>query len=79
MIKIVLGLALGFVIGFFCRWIGVPVPAPPVLPGALLVLAMTVGFVIADGIAKHRASSTRHLCGGPTGKPHSSTEHHGEA
>lgn len=79
MIKIALGLALGFIIGFFCRWIGVPVPAPPVLPGALLVLAMTIGFVVADRIARHRISTTKHLCGGPTGKPHSSTEEKGGA
>lgn len=73
MIKIVLGLVLGFGIGFFCRWTGVPVPAPPVLAGALLVLAMTIGYLIADNIARHRKSTTRHLCGGPTGKPPSDT------
>jgi len=74
MIKIVLGLVLGFGIGFFCRWAGVPVPAPPVLAGALLVLAMTIGFLLADNIAQHRKSTTRHLCGGPTGKPASADD-----
>ena len=74
MIKVILGLSLGFAIGFICRWIGVPVPAPPVLPGALLVLAITIGFLIADKIAAHRKSTTKHLCGGPTGKPHSATD-----
>jgi len=68
-IKIIVGLVLGFAIGFFCRYAGIPAPAPPVLPGALLVLAMTVGFLLADKIAVHRHSTTRHLCGGPTGKP----------
>ena len=66
--KIFLGLILAFGIGFFCRYSGVPVPAPPVLPGALLVLAMTVGFVIANRIAEYRLNSTKHLCGGPTGQ-----------
>lgn len=71
MVKTILGLVLGFMIGFFCSWMGIPSPAPPVLPGALLVLAMTIGYLIADTIAKHRTSTTKHLCGGPTGKPHS--------
>lgn len=77
MFKILLGLVLGFGIGFFCGWMGIPSPAPPVLPGALLVLAMTVGFLLADRIAKHRVSTTKHLCGGPTGKPYSDKEKEG--
>lgn len=68
MMKSGIGILLGFLIGAFCRVAGVPVPAPPVLPGALLVLAMTCGYLIADQIAKHRAQTTKHLCGGPTGK-----------
>jgi XapX domain-containing protein len=72
MMKIILGLFLGFGIGFFCSWMGIPSPAPPVLPGALLVLAMTIGYLLADRIAKHRINSTKHLCGGPTGESHSS-------
>lgn len=67
MVKSIIGIILGFCIGFFCRYAGIPSPAPPVIPGALLVLAMTVGFLIADRIAKHRAHTTKHLCGGPTG------------
>jgi XapX domain-containing protein len=66
--KSIIGILLGFFIGAFCRYAGVPVPAPPVLPGALLVLAMTVGYLIADRVAKHRAQTTKHLCGGLTGK-----------
>ena len=66
--KALIGLLLAFAIGAFCRYAGVPVPAPPVIEGALLVLAMTAGYIIADKIAKH-------LCGGPTGMPHSHKEH----
>lgn len=69
--KVVLGLALGFAIGFFCRYLGVPVPAPPVLHGAILVVSMTLGFLLADRVASQRAHTTRKLCAGPTGKPHS--------
>ena len=71
--KAFIGLLLAFAIGAFCRYAGVPVPAPPVLEGALLVLAMTVGYLIADKLAQ-RKSTTRHLCGGPTGKAHSQKE-----
>jgi XapX domain-containing protein len=44
----VLGLALGLVIGSACRWFDIPVPAPPRIVGALLVVAMTLGFMAAD-------------------------------
>ena len=71
--KIIIGLLLCFTIGFFCRYAGVPVPAPPVIEGALLVVAMTSGFMIADKITKRR-STTEHLCGGPTGKSPSDQE-----
>jgi XapX domain-containing protein len=43
-----IGLALGFLIGFGCRWFDIPVPAPPRLVGALLVVAMTAGFLMTD-------------------------------
>lgn len=72
--KALIGLLLAFAIGAFCRYAGVPVPAPPVIEGALLVLAMTAGYIIADKIARKK-STTKHLCGGPTGMPHSHKEH----
>jgi XapX domain-containing protein len=43
-----IGIALGFLIGLGCRWLDLPVPAPPKLSGALLVLTMTSGFLLAD-------------------------------
>lgn len=45
MIAAALGIALGLVIGMACRWFDIPLPAPPKLVGALLVVAMTSGFV----------------------------------
>jgi XapX domain-containing protein len=48
MIKTVVGLLLGLSIGIACRWFDVPVPSPPKLIGALLVVAMTVGYVATD-------------------------------
>lgn len=64
--KIALGLVLALVIGVVCRLAGIPVPAPPAIVGALLVLAMTVGYLLANRYAKHPATHKKH-CGGPTG------------
>lgn len=41
----IIGIALGLLIGFICRWFDLPLPAPPKLVGALLVVAMTIGFM----------------------------------
>lgn len=41
----VLGIILGFAIGAGCRWLDLPLPAPPKLTGAFLVVAMTLGFI----------------------------------
>ena len=48
MTKSLLGLLLGLTIGAVCRIFDVPVPSPPKLMGALLVLSITVGYVAAD-------------------------------
>jgi XapX domain-containing protein len=69
--KIAIGLLLGFLIGVGCRYFDIPVPSPPVLPGALLVVAMTLGYSSTDRVLsrKNQAATTKHLCGGPTGQP----------
>jgi len=41
---------LGIAIGFICRFFDLPLPAPPKLMGALLVIAMTLGFVSGQHI-----------------------------
>jgi XapX domain-containing protein len=66
--KVALGLLLGFLIGAGCSAFGIPSPAPPAIVGALLVVAMTVGYVLADRYLARRAATTAHLCGGPTGE-----------
>jgi XapX domain-containing protein len=45
-----LGLLLGFVIGMGCRWLDLPLPAPPKLTGALLVVTMTLGFIATGAV-----------------------------
>ncbi len=65
--KVALGMLLAFTIGVICRVALIPLPAPPVLIGALVVLSMTLGYVATDRFASHREAKHRHLCGGPTG------------
>jgi XapX domain-containing protein len=72
MTKIAIGIMLGLLIGAGCRWFDIPVPSPPKLVGALLVVAMTVGYIATDKVIAAKFSTrgpatTQHLCGGPTG------------
>ena len=72
--KLAIGCALSLVIGASCRWIDIPLPSPPKLQGALLVVAMTLGYlgtdwIIAKKIPSKGPATTRPLCGGPTGLP----------
>ena len=74
--KIVIGLVLSFLIGAGCRYFDIPAARPPVIPGALIVLAMTLGYTSMDRfmIRRDRAATTKHLCGGPTGLPKALTD-----
>nr|BDT33230.1 XapX domain-containing protein [Myxococcus sp. MH1] len=42
------GVALALLIGAGCRLLDIPLPAPPKIQGALLVVAMTVGFLLGE-------------------------------
>jgi len=62
--KILIGLLLSFVVGVGCRLLLIPVPSPPVLSGALLVLMMSLGYWLVDRlVSKSDAVNKRH-CGG---------------
>lgn len=69
-LKLGIGIVLGLGIGLGCHWLGIPAPAPPVIEGALLVVAMTAGYEIADRWLAKRAAHQRAHCGGPTGHGH---------
>lgn len=49
--KVLLGIVLCTLIGGACRWIDIPVPAPPAFVGALLVVAMTLGYIAGGAVA----------------------------
>ncbi|MBV8335529.1 MAG: DUF1427 family protein [Alphaproteobacteria bacterium] len=64
--KSAIGLVLAFAVGFACRAFGIPSPAPPLIVGALLVMAMTIGYVAVDRWLPSPAQHA-HDCGGPSG------------
>ncbi len=71
MIRIAIGFVLSFIIGAGCRYFDIPAASPPVIPGALIVLAMTLGYSSMDRalVRKNQPATTKHLCGGPTDLP----------
>lgn len=66
--RFLVGLALGFAIGLACRVLGIPAPAPTALAGALLVFALTSGYVLADRVIARRKATQEGHCAGPTGR-----------
>lgn len=67
--KFLIGLIISFLVGAGCRFFDLPVGSPAVVPGALLVLAMTLGYSSTDRmISKQRVATMKPLCGGPTGE-----------
>jgi XapX domain-containing protein len=47
MVPTVAGLALGFAVGVLCRAFDIPSPAPPRITGAVILIAMTLGYIVA--------------------------------
>lgn len=75
--RLLVALVFSGMIGAGCRFFDIPVPSPPIVPGALLVLAMTTGYSGVDRWMAKRAppAITTHLCGGPTGSTVASDLH----
>ena len=49
--RLILGLVLALLLGVATRVFRLPVPAPPSLLGAALVVAVTSGYLLADRLA----------------------------
>ena len=62
MIKVLAGLILGLLIGSACRWFDIPLPGPPKLVGALLIVSITVGYLATDKLIAAKFSSKALLC-----------------
>jgi len=69
--RFIIGLVVSFAVGVGCRYFDIPVGSPSVIPGALLVLAMTAGYSSTNAVLNRRGmpATTARLCGGPTGAP----------
>lgn len=50
MLQSLTGIALGLGVGAFCRWFDIPSPAPPRIIGAVILIAMTLGFLAAGWV-----------------------------
>ncbi len=68
--KFFLGILISFAVGVGCRFFDIPVGSPPVIPGAILVLAMTLGYSSTNTLLNKRNKPALHsgLCGGPSGQ-----------
>ncbi|MEM1081092.1 MAG: DUF1427 family protein [Pseudomonadota bacterium] len=56
-LKPIIGIVIAFMIGLACSVLTIPVPAPPLLSGAMLVVAMTSGYLLADRyLANHETA-----------------------
>lgn len=42
------GILVALVIGGIARLLRLPIPSPPTIPGALMVLGLTVGYLVID-------------------------------
>ncbi|MCC8363701.1 XapX domain-containing protein [Lysobacter sp. A6] len=47
MMLAITGVVMALLVGVVCRVLDLPLPAPPRLQGAWLVVAMTLGFIAA--------------------------------
>jgi XapX domain-containing protein len=43
-VKGMIGIVLGLLIGVGCRWFDIPLPGPPAIFGAVLAVAMATGY-----------------------------------
>ena len=73
--RIAIGFVLSLIIGAGCRYFDIPAASPPVIPGASIVLAVTLGYSSMDHllIRRDRPATTKNLCGGPSGLPVANT------
>lgn len=67
--RFVIGIVVSLAVGAGCRFFDIPVPSPPVVPGAILVIAMTLGYSATNRLLQKSGvyATTSRLCGGPVG------------
>jgi XapX domain-containing protein len=58
MIKALIGIVLGVMIGVGCRFFDIPLPGPPAILGAVLAVSMATGYTLTDKILSRRAAQS---------------------
>jgi len=48
-----LGIVVALLIGGLVRMLRLPIPSPPTILGALMVVAMTVGYLLTGWLMRH--------------------------
>ncbi len=48
-----LGIIVALLIGGLVRLLRLPIPSPPTVTGALMVLAMTLGYLLTNWLLRH--------------------------
>ena len=48
MTRMIIGYVICFGIGFLCRIVDLPLPAPPIILGAMIVVVTSLGYSMAD-------------------------------
>ncbi len=66
-LSLAIGVVVAFAIGLSSALVGFAAPAPPTIEGALIVAAMTAGYLIADRYFAARPAQCEDLCAGPSG------------
>ena len=76
MLKPILGILLGLLIGVVCRFFEIPLPGPPAILGAFLAVAMATGYTATDRVLARgnppiaQSSASTSADGGQSAKIH---------
>ena len=55
MIKAIIGIVLGLLVGVGCRLFDIPLPGPPAILGAVLAVSMATGYTAPGRLLARRA------------------------
>jgi XapX domain-containing protein len=55
MLKPIIGIVCGILIGIGCRFFRIPLPGPPAILGAILAVAMATGYTVTDKLLTRKA------------------------
>ena len=65
--SLALGASIAFLIGLSTALLGIAAPSPPTIQGALIVGAMTAGYVLAGRFVVSPPANCDDICAGPSG------------